>query len=227
MLIVLVRPSHPGNIGAAARAMKTMGLTQLALVAPSKLPDAEAYARATHAKDILDNCQIFPDLTSALAECTLVIGTSARPRSLEHVVLNPKQLAATCAQEQVAILFGNERTGLDNTELSFCHKLVHIPSNPNCSSLNLAAAVQIICYELTQLKPSKTPTKASNKAATTAELQNFYEHLGRIIEQTNFIKATTQANIMQQLTCLFQRAAPSANEIAIFRGLLTSIERKL
>ncbi len=226
MQIVLIEPSHPGNIGAAARAMKTMGLKQLVLVAPKEPLNAEAYARATHASDILDNCLIVANITEAIAESTLVIGTSARPRQLSWPVIPVKELRTICDNRgQTSILFGNERTGLSNLELGFCHKLIHIPTNPECPSLNLAAAVQIICYELSQI--SQTKNSNDQDFANTEELQHFYSHLACIIQKTSFIKATNSNSIMQKLTCLFQRAQPLASEIAILRGILTSIERKL
>ena len=222
--IVLVRPSHPGNIGATARAMKTMGLTELVLVEPKSAPDEHAYARATHATDILDNCVITDNLTSALADSGLVIGTSARPRQMNWPVIPVSSLKSVCI-DKTAILFGNERTGLSNAELGYCHKLIHIPTNPECPSLNLAAAVQIVCYELAQLSP--VSIERDDEYANAQELQNFYEHLAVIIEKTTFIKATTSESILRKLTCLFQRAQPLAAEIAILRGLFKSIERKL
>lgn len=223
--IVLVNPSHPGNIGAAARAMKTMGIAELVLVRPKVLPNAEAYARATHATDILDNCLVVDSLEAALTDTQLVIGTSARMRNMNWPEVPIRELKRNCLLQNTAIIFGNERTGLSNQELSYCNKILHIPTNPDCPSLNLAAAVQIVAYELSQVVPAIDSVNL--ELATTAELQHFYKHLSEIIEKVEFIKATSSESIMQKLNCLFQRAQPLASELAILRGILTSIERKL
>lgn len=222
--IVLARPSHQGNVGAAARAIKAMGFNKLTLVNPKAAPNEEAFARATHAQDLLENC-IAPDLKTALAESELVIGTSARSRHINLPVLHPKELKQICSNKKnIAILFGNERTGLTNDELIYCNKLVHIPTDPNCSSLNLAAAIQIITYELSHIS---TETTKDFELASNAELQNFYDHLEETIHNIDFINATSSESLMLKLKALFQRAEPLATEIAILRGILTSIKRKI
>lgn len=221
--IVLSQTSHQGNIGAAARAMKTMGFSKLSLVEPKSSPDAEAFARATHAKDLLIDC-VKPNLQSALADAELVLGTTARARDLALPVIHPKQLQSICKNKKVAVLFGNERTGLTNEELKYCNQLVHIPSNADCSSLNLAAAVQIITYELSQL-PIATSKTAD--LATSIEMQNFNQHLQHVIEKTEFVDSKSSSRLLLKLQCLFQRASPLKTEIAIMRGILTSIERHL
>lgn len=223
--VVLVNTSHPGNIGAAARAMKTMGILDLVLVNPKFMPNAEAFARATHAKDILDNCQVVSSLAEAISDSQLVIGTSARIRNMHWPEVAISDLKKNCIMQNTAIIFGNERTGLSNHELSFCNKILHIPTNPECQSLNLAAAVQIVTYELSKVVPI---TAAQNvDLATSAELQHFHSHLARIIDKVAFVKATSSESIILKLNCLFQRAQPLASELAILRGILTSIERKL
>lgn len=150
--IVLIQTSHPGNIGAAARAMKTMGLTDLCLVKPSRFPDAQAEAMASGADDVLQQADVVDSLAEAVADCQLIIGTSARSqRTLRWVISEPRECGVLATQHsskgKVALVFGRERTGLTNEELALCHQLVHIPSNPDYSSLNVAAAVQIISYE--------------------------------------------------------------------------------
>lgn len=224
--IVLANTSHPGNIGAAARAMKTMGLYDLCLVSPQTDIDDTAYARATHAADVLDNSEVVTAMSSAVANATLVIGTSARPRHLDWPVITPKELKDACAgHSEIAIVFGNERTGLSNHEISYCNKLLHIPTNKECQSLNLAAAVQIIAYELSTFKSEVKGNKKN--LATHEELEYFFKHLMQIIDKIEFIKATSSKSILLKMKCLFQRAAPNSEEIAILRGILTNIERKL
>lgn len=223
--IVLVRPSHPGNIGAAARAMKTMGLSQLSIVKPMVEVNNEAYSRATHAVDVLENCRVYSDIASAISKAQLVVGTSARSRNLSWPIIDSRELFDVCSDyAEVAILFGNERTGLTNQELSFCHKILHIATNPSCSALNLAAAVQIIAYELSNSRISKIEFSEN---ATVEELDNLYNHLHDVIKQLSFIKATSSENILLKIKCMLQRCEPHSNEVAILRGLLTSIDRKI
>ena len=150
--IVLIQTSHPGNIGAAARAMKTMGLSDLCLVNPSRFPDAQAEAMASGADDVLQQASVVSSLSEAVADCQVIIGTSARSqRTLRWVISEPRECGVIASEHSkkgnVAIVFGRERTGLTNEELALCHQLVHIPSNPDYSSLNVAAAVQILSYE--------------------------------------------------------------------------------
>lgn len=176
--IVLIQTSHPGNIGAAARAMKTMGLSDLCLVNPSRFPDPQAEAMASGADDVLRQAHIVESLAEAVADCQIIIGTSARSqRTLRWVISEPRECGVLANQHsvkgKVALVFGRERTGLTNEELAFCHQLVHIPSNPDYSSLNLAAAVQIISYEcrVAYLDSLKTDGQSASAQANVAEKQ--------------------------------------------------------
>lgn len=233
--IVLVEPSHPGNVGAAARAMKTMGLSDLALVAPRRFPDADATALASGAADILAATEVYAGLDAAVADCTLVLGTSARPRRLSWPLSDARTAAERVARvgvgERAALVFGRERTGLTNHELERCHGLIQIPSNPEYSSLNLAAAVQVLCYELrmavgaTQNDPV-TPTPAEAPPAKASEMESFYAHLEAVLLATGFLDPTAPKLLMRRLRRLFQRARPDRNEVNILRGILTSVDRQ-
>lgn len=232
--IVLVRPSHPGNIGAAARAMKTMGLTSLTLVAPSQFPSPEAEARAAGADDILAAARVTTTLSQALASCHLVIGTSARLRTIEWPVLDPKEcamrLTTAAAAGQVALVFGQERTGLHNDELDLCHYCVTIPANPAFSSLNLAAAVQIMAYELYQA--SAMPVAVANEqdedtqnAATMEEMQHLYQHLEQVLIELEFLDPEHPRKLMRRLYRLFNRSELEQREVNILRGILTAVQQ--
>lgn len=237
ILIVLSGTTHPGNIGAAARAMKTMGLTRLVLVAPKLFPCAEATARAAGADDILANAQVYDSLHDAVSDCVMVYGTSARLRTLSAPLVNPEQAAAGLLEyagrsADVAIVFGRERTGLTNEELDLCHKMVVIPSNPGFSSLNLAAAVQIICYELckqvqsgTVISPIVDPEWSAPVSAEA--LDHFYTHLGEVMVQTGFLDPLKPRRLMRRLKLLFNRTNMDQNEYNILRGILTSVQESL
>jgi len=236
--IVLIGTSHPGNIGAAARAMKTMNLARLYLVAPQDYPCAEATARASGADDVLARAQVCADLDEALAGCRFVVGTSARRRSLRWPEFDPRQCAERLMEEaaggDVAILFGRERTGLTNTELERCHALVSIPANPDYSSLNLAAAVQVIAYELTmaarmpELQETPSGGGSDQEAPATAdELNRFYIHLQQVLVQTEFLDPEEPKQLMRRLKRLFNRARPDKVEMNILRGILTAVQRSL
>lgn len=230
--IVLVNTSHPGNIGAAARAMKTMGLSRLYLVAPQRFPHVHANEMASGALDILGHAVVVNELDDAIADCGLIIGTSTRLRTIPWPLLSPR----TCAEKirtqidstEIAILFGREQSGLTNEELHRCHYHLHIPSNPEYSSLNLAAAVQIIAYEL-RIALSDAPIPVINDAplATHHDLQRFYEHLERVMIATDFLNPTVPRQLMTRLYRLFSRTHLDRMELNILRGLLTSIEKKL
>lgn len=232
--VVLLNTSHPGNIGAAARAMKTMGLTRLYLVNPKLFPAAEATARASGADDVLANATVCTDLGTALAGSKLVIGASARCRSIPCSVIEP----ALCAEHvftesergDVAILFGCERSGLSNVEIDRCQFLVQIPSNPEYGSLNLAAAVQIICYEIlvthrAHVEEADRAPAPDHEPASADEMERFYEHLERVLVKLDFLDPDKPRRLMRRLRRLYNRAHPDENEINILRGILAATEQ--
>lgn len=225
--IVLVETSHPGNIGSAARAMKTMGFYELTLVAPKQFPHAEATARAAGADDVLARAQVHASLKEAVADCHLILGTSARPRKIPWPSLTPRQCAQLIQQEKpatkVAIVFGRERCGLTNEELDLCHYCLFIPSNRQFSSLNVAAAVQIVAYELHLAcrEPVRHPLTES-RLATQAELESFYTHLYQALVDIGFLHSTKQgASIMRRLRRLYGRARLERTEVDVLRGILS------
>ena len=232
---VLVETSHPGNIGAAARAMKNMQYDQLYLVNPKFFPHAEATARASGADDVLAQARVCESLEQALRDCNLIFGASARLRTISWPLEDPRQCAGTIAASKTgtlsAIVFGRERVGLTNRELDLCHKMLHIPSNPDYSSLNLAAAVQVVAYEL-QMSTRSSPTQAigcepTERASTLEEMALFYEHLERVITATKFLDPTNPRQLPRRLRRYFNRSEPSNVELNILRGILTSIEQQL
>lgn len=226
--IVLMEPSHPGNIGAAARAMKTMALTRLVLVNPVEFPHPEASARAAGATDILEQARVVPTLDAALAGCVLVAGTSARPRSLGPACVDARTAALRLYEvppdQDVALVFGRERTGLTNEELDRCQLHVCIPANPGYSSLNLAAAVQIMAYELF-VAQGRTPVSGAEPEppATADELEGLYAHLETAALACGFLDPHNPKHLMRRLRHLFNRAAPARREIDILRGLLNAL----
>jgi TrmH family RNA methyltransferase len=231
--VVLLNTSHPGNIGAAARAMKTMGLSRLYLLNPKQFPAAEATARASGADDVLANATVCTTLDAALAGSRLVIGASARCRSIPCPVIEPAvcagRLYAESEQGDVAILFGCEQSGLSNDEIDRCQFLVQIPSNPDYGSLNLAAAVQIICYEIlkahrAQLTPGSSVIPDYEPVAAD-ELERFYEHLERVLVMLGFLDPENPRMLMRRLRRLYNRARPDENEINILRGILSATEQ--
>ena len=229
--IVLVHTTHPGNIGAAARAMKNMGLASLWLVAPRCFPDPEATARATGAVDILDGARVAPTLDDAIAGCHLVIGTSARARRIEWPALDPRgcaqKLAAGAASGSVALLFGQERTGLTNDELDRCHYLVTVPTSPDYPSLNLAAAVQILAYEILLAAQSAQSDARTHEASpgTSEDMHHLYRHLEQVLVEVQFLDPDNPRLLMRRLRRLFNRANLNRNEINILRGILTAIQQ--
>ncbi|HXH04337.1 MAG TPA: tRNA (cytosine(32)/uridine(32)-2'-O)-methyltransferase TrmJ [Candidatus Competibacteraceae bacterium] len=231
--VVLVATTHPGNIGAAARAMKTMGLSRLVLVEPLAFPHAEATARAAGADDLLAQAQVVDSLEAALAGCRLVFGTSARRRHLGAPILDPRQFAeqALVAVEhgqEVALLFGQERIGLTNEQLDHCHYQVQIPSNPEYGSLNLGAAVQVLTYELrmsaTLRQPPAAPATPVHVPAPAEEVERFYAHLEQVLLATGFLDPANPRHLMRRLRRLFNRARPDQNEVNILRGILSSVQ---
>lgn len=228
---ILVGTTHPGNIGAAARAMKTMGLTNLHLVAPKTYPCAEATARASGADDVLARAVVHDDLDSALVGCHQVYGLSARLRHLPVPVVNPREAVAQIQQtddnSQIALVFGREHSGLSNEELDRCHHLVNIPANPEYSSLNLAAAVQVIAYEL---KMSFDPTievgriGEEREAINAEDLEHLYKHFEQSLTTIGFLNPEQPKNLMRRLRRLFNRADLDRNELQILHGILRAAE---
>ena len=229
--IVLVETSHPGNIGAAARAMKTMCLSRLVLVNPAEFPHSDASARASGALDLLERAQVVPTLDEALAGCALVAGTSARQRGLGPPVLSPRDCmarlhAAVAGGQEVALLFGRERTGLTNEELGRCHLLVNIPSNPEYSSLNLAAAVQVLGYEWMLARGAAPAAREDDTTPATAEeMERLYEHIESAALETGFLDPANPKHLMRRIRRLFNRAQPDQNEVHILRGLLSALQK--
>ncbi|WP_415753321.1 tRNA (cytosine(32)/uridine(32)-2'-O)-methyltransferase TrmJ [Pseudomonas leptonychotis] len=232
--VVLVGTSHPGNIGGAARAMKNMGLAQLVLVDPQDFPSADADARASGAGDILQAAQVVGTLEEALIGCRLVLGTSARDRHIPWPMLEPRECGvAACEQAQqgaqVALVFGREYAGLTNEELQRCHFHVHIPSDPAFSSLNLAAAVQVLAYEVrmawlaAQEQPAKpVPVVEQDEEPVTAdELESFYRHLEQALVEIRFLDPDKPRHLMSRLRRLYGRSAVNKLEMNILRGILT------
>lgn len=231
--IVLVNPTHPGNIGATARAMKNMGLQRLYLVKPKLFPDAEATARAAHATDILEQAVVTETFEQAIQDCRLVLGTSARTRALPWPTLTAHEAAKQAISEtnsgEIAVVFGREKSGLTNEELQRCHYQVEIPSNPDYNSLNIAAAVQIICYELRLASLNHQPTMTENKEefASIDDLERFYVHLEQVLLDIEFLKPGMPNQVTNRLKRLFNRTRLEITELNILRGILSEIQKKI
>lgn len=235
--IILIETSHSGNIGSAARAMKTMGLSRLRLVSPAQGIDAQAEALAAGAKDVLDNARIFSGFDDAVADCNLIIGTSARLRHLQSGLITPRacgDLTITRAQQgKVAIVFGRERVGLTNEELLKCHYHLNFPTNPNYGSLNLAMAVQLVSYEIrtawlqadenVQNFAKKRPLAKGKEYPTGEALEHFFTHTERLYRELGFIRNDA---VMRKLRRLYQRAELETNELNLLRGMLTAVEKQ-
>ncbi len=228
--IVLIGTTHSGNIGAAARAMKVMRLSQLVLVAPKEFPNPEATALASSAADLLEQARVCANLEEAIAGCRLVVGTSARLRSVQWPQMEPRECAARLVEEgaagPVALLFGRERTGLTNEELDRCHALVNIPANPEYSSLNLAQAVQVLSYEiqLAWLATQAWPQAPQPEVATAEQLEGFFDHLRTTMEEIGFADPNRSDRLQRRLRRLFLRARPDPIEINILRGILSAAQ---
>jgi len=228
--IVLVETSHSGNIGAVARAMKNMTLTNLCLVSPKLFPHADATARAAGADDILARAQIFETLPDALADCTLVIGASARSRAISWTEVTPRECAEKImresAHEKIAIVFGRENSGLKNEELDLCRYLLHIPCNENYSSLNIAAAVQVVCYELFiaaqhgDVARKTIGDEDEQELATNEQMELFYNHLAEALVDIDFMRTDKEKSLMRRLRRIYNRAELRSKEIDILRGIL-------
>lgn len=224
--IVLVGTTHPGNIGAAARAMKNMGLQDLALVEPRLFPSGEATARASGATDVLASARVCRDIETAAADCSLLIGASARRRTISWPELDPRSCARllTSAPAKAAILFGREHSGLTNEELERCNYLLHIPCNPDFSSLNVAAAVQVVAYELfLAAREAEAPEAPHQPLATADQMESFYRHLEETLWDVRFLHAKKSSpSLMRRLRRIFNRVGLEQKEIHILRGILNA-----
>jgi len=227
--IVLCRPSHPGNIGSAARAMKTMGLSDLRLVAPQRYPAPEAEWLATNAVDVLQAARVQTTLGEAIGDCVAAYALSARPREWSPQALAMREAAgaalARAADGPVAFVFGNETAGLTNDEMFACQTLVHIPTDPAYSSLNLAQAVQVVCYELRMAQGAAAPPVRAEKPATIADLEGLYAHLEQAATATGFMAPGSR--LRERWRRLFSRVpALEREEVNILRGLLKALLKK-
>ena len=245
--IVLVETSHPGNIGAVARALRNMDLDQLVLVRPKLFPHPEASARASSAEPLLTGARVEDDLERALQGCGLVLATTSRERDQYFRVIDvragARRAVEECAHSPVAIMFGSERTGLTNEELRYAHALLRIPANPAYASLNIAMAVQIVAYEILRARlesdaaagaatgapeggAGSEPARAT-PLATPSELDHMYQHLATVLQEIEFHDRTQSGgHLMKRLRRLLQRAEPDANEVAILRGILTAVQQR-
>ena len=222
--VVLSHTTHPGNIGAAARAMKTMGLRQLYLINPRHFPDAQAKAMAAGADDVLENAVVCASLDEALQGVVFVAGMSARVRDISQEVLAPREampLVMQQARQPVALLFGTEMSGLTNEEVSRAQMLVNIPTDPDFSSLNLAAAVQVMSYELSVAAQSYQPVAQTLQPAAHEQVEGFLTHLEKTLHEIGFFTTQNPARMMQRLRRLYARARLEADEINILRGILS------
>ena len=239
--IVMVNTSHPGNIGAAARAMKNMGLSKLYLVEPKDYPSLEAISRSVGAVDILDDAVVVKDLNEAISGCAWVAGTSARLRTIEWPILEPRECVQKAldhigqggiVQEEIAVVFGNETSGLTNEQMERCNVLLHIPTNPQFSSLNIAAAVQVVCYEFRQaLIHDKTISPRGSKhrydnMANASQLEGMFGHIRDALEQLGFFGTKNPDVMMRRLKALFSRAETTRREVSIIRGICSAIQGK-
>ena len=229
--VVLVRTFHPGNIGSAARSMKTMGLSDLCLVAPKDYPSDEAVKMAAGAGDVLNNATIVSSLKEAVKDCTTIIASTARPRGYDLPELTPERaaemLVACSAQAPVALIFGPERMGLHNDDIKLAKYRVTIPANPDYSSLNMAAAVQTLSYEILKAStPSSTPAIAPRELPSSEKIELFYEHLETVLKEISFLRPH-QGETMQRLRQLYTRAEPDSVELNILRGILSSTQKTL
>jgi TrmH family RNA methyltransferase len=229
--IVLVDTSHPGNIGASARAMKNMGLESLVLVRPQSHADPEAAARASGAADLLARARLAGSVEAAIADCGLVLGTTARARSANFRVLDARQaageLVAAAAARPVAVLFGGERNGLANEELERCQALIRIPAAAAYASLNLAQAVQIVCYEIRMAQSAAREVTPPPELATANEMRSLDAHLERVMRASGFMHDGNAAQLGLRLRRLIARALPDAGEARILRGWLAAVERRM
>lgn len=229
--VVLVETSHPGNIGASARAMKTMGLRDLWLVAPKMFPDMRAVEMAAGADDILMEARVVSSLDEALAGCQLIVATSARPRGLSLPGLTPAECGELFAGRdhttKAALLFGREYAGLTNDELLRCHYHTLIPANPEYSSLNLAQAVQVLCYEMRKnLLREKADVAHRQEVLASAEaMEQFYEHLRSVLIRIDFLRPSVPRRLFQRVRRIFNRTTLEETEVNLLRGMLSQMEK--
>nr|CAA6829931.1 MAG: tRNA:Cm32/Um32 methyltransferase [uncultured Thiotrichaceae bacterium] len=238
LCIVMIQTSHPGNIGSAARAMKTMGINDLRLVKPNKFGSPETKALASGADDILDNAQHFETLVDALSDCQTIIGTSARSeRTLSWPQLDAREcgefVAKNLPQQKIALVFGRERTGLTNDELEHCHSLAHIPMAFDFFSLNIAAAIQLFCYECMMATKTIEPEAVESNSVDPEELpapndaiEGFYEHLETTMIESRYLDPENPRLLMRRFRRLFGRANPSKSEVSMLRGMLSAFQGK-
>ncbi len=229
--IVLVATSHPGNIGSTARAMKTMGFHRLYLVSPKTFPDPRAHEMSAGAYDVLlEKVVVTDSLEDALKGCQLILATSARPRDIALSGLTPAECATRIAETpdntEIAIVFGREHAGLTNDELLQCHYHIHIPSNPEFSSLNLSQAVQIVAYELRMklLSPTAAVETSQDTLATADAVEQFYTHLREVLIDIDFLKPSNPKRLFQRVRRMFNRIQLESMEINILRGILTHVQ---
>lgn len=233
--MVLVGTQHPRNIGSSARALKTMGFGAMHLVAPEKFPHPEASALAAGADDLLDGARITGSLAEAVAGCTLVLGSTATQRAVPMPELTPREAAARLLEAsrhgEVALVFGPERTGLENAELQLCHASVCIPTDPDFSSLNLSQAVQVLAYELRLVAMAEAGVDAARDPlderppATHEEMERFFAHLDEALHDIDFHKGRSGVTVMRRLRRLFLRAAPDEREVRVLHGILADAQR--
>jgi TrmH family RNA methyltransferase len=229
--IVLCHTSHPGNIGSTARAMKTMGLSRLYLVNPKYFPDGQAKSLAVSATDVLDNAIVTTTLEEAIADCNYVIGVSGKERSLSQQVMTVREAAIKTKEiangQQVALVFGTEQSGLTTAESNCCHILATIPANPEYTSLNLAQAVQIMCYEL-RMAMTDGSIHYDAKAvelATQDELERFYDHLKEVLTLIGYINPKAPKKLFERLRRMYARTKLEKEEVNLLRGILTLTEK--
>ncbi|BCE02271.1 RNA methyltransferase [Marinicellulosiphila megalodicopiae] len=228
---VMVQTSHSGNIGAAARALKTMNFSKLALVSPKLFPCEEATARASSAADVLNDAQVFDNIEDAIADCHFIVGASARNRSMPWPLQDARNACIEMSgliksDQKVAILFGRESSGLTNDELSLCHAHIQIPANENYSSLNIASAMQVIGYELrTQLMDTNISAVECESLASAKQHELFYEHLEKTLKDIEFLDQDNPRMLMQKFKRLFAKAKLETTEMNILRGMLSKIDK--
>jgi TrmH family RNA methyltransferase len=225
--IVLIDPSHPGNIGSVARAMKNMAVTDLVLVRPRSFPHAESIALAAGADDILANARVVPTVSEAVADCGFIVGTTSRPRSYHWEFMTPRDAAVRITglpvDTRAALLFGSERYGLGTEDLQFCNVLVRIPANPDYCSLNLAMSVQLLTYELLLAREQPlSKTQLEMPLAPAGDMEHFYNHLHEVLKEIDFEDRT--GHLMERLRRLFNRAQLDRNELNILRGILSAVQ---
>lgn len=236
LCIVMIRTSHPGNIGSAARAMKTMGIRDLRLVQPNKFNSPETKALASGADDILNNARHYETFTDALSDCQTIIGTSARSeRTLSWPQMDARECGEFAArnlpQQKIALVFGRERSGLTNDELEHCHSLAHIPMAADFFSLNIAAAVQLFCYECMMATKAIAPKAADSTSddpdeapATNEALEGFYAHLETTMIESRYLDPENPRLLMRRFRRLFGRASPTKSEVSMLRGMLSAFQ---